>query len=334
MDHGSAVLNDGGMHGLVEPAWEEPGQRPGRLPTSAARFLEDLRLDAEQAEEATSNAHRLFMEERQERQRTRARIADLDKDNRIRRDDRVYVTAVRTLEAQTERTGKMEERYARLSERSSALRALVTRIDDWHGDRSGDMIEAHAGSAPKLARGEKPLDAVARLRGKVAELRQEATRISNAPLPAAEAKAAAKSFIEHMAFSGRPDVTPLLRGESKPEWPNLASLYQQAVMGPGNEYMVIAAGVNADAIGLTAWLHGPAMLKALEAQIDAEAKDDRAIPTVGREARLDVLRGEMLAIEREEEAIIRAIAEEGIPVERRPDADPRAVLAVVVRETA
>ncbi|WP_238229057.1 hypothetical protein [Methylorubrum aminovorans] len=39
-------------------------------------------------------------------------------------------------------------------------------------------------------------------------------------------------------------------------------------------------------------------------------------------------------MEREEEAVIRSIAEEGIPVERRPDASPEAVLQVRVAASA
>ncbi|MEH3117133.1 MAG: hypothetical protein PGN25_05855 [Methylorubrum populi] len=271
-----------------------------------------------------------MLHERDELWRAKTQVDQLSQNSRIPRGSEIVVRAQKLVEATREHITTLNDRVARASSRAGTLVALVKRIDDWRTDHAGDMIEPFAGPAPKLARNEKPVDAITRLRTRLAELSREATKIHNAPVPAAEAKAAAKAFIEHMAFSGRPDVSGLLAGQSRPDFPNLTSMYQQPVMTDGNRHTVIAAGTNFDALGLTAWLHGPAMLKALEAQIDAEAKDDRAIPTEGRAERLEALRADMLAIEREEEAIIRAITEDGIPVERRPDASPEAVLQVRV----
>ncbi|MEH3117102.1 MAG: hypothetical protein PGN25_05695 [Methylorubrum populi] len=325
-----ATGSGGGLAHAFEQPYEDRGQLPGQLPKHVAQFIDELEMTNDELNAAVNASHESFLDERVERDRIRAHIQEMERHPQLRRDDKVYVVAQKQLQASRERVAALQERHGRVQARWQPLNGLVTSIAKWRVDHAGDMIEPFAGPAPKLARNEKPLDAIGRLRKRVAEIRQEAGRIERAPIPAAEAKAAAKAFIEHMAFAGRPDVAPLLRGENKPDWPHLAYHSQHPVWTDGGHHQVAAAGFNFDAVGLTAWLHGPAMLKALEAQIDAEAKDDRAIPTEGRAERLEALAAEMLAIEREEEAIIRAVAEDGIPVERRPDASPEAVLQVRV----
>jgi hypothetical protein len=70
------------------------------------------------------------------------------------------------------------------------------------------------------------------------------------------------------------------------------------------------------------------MVAALEAEIDAVASDQQAIPAQERADRLAQIAADRLACERREEAVIEAAAEAGTVLERRPDADPRAVLTI------
>jgi len=122
-------------------------------------------------------------------------------------------------------------------------------------------------------------------------------------------------------------------------WPK-AKLRPQAVSRPavnslGDRY--IADGGSAsppdiiDAAALTAWINADALLSRLFAEIDAAAPAN-GLGDDERASRIGALDEERLALERQEEALIERAEAEGVLIERRPDADPRAALMIEVVE--
>jgi len=81
-----------------------------------------------------------------------------------------------------------------------------------------------------------------------------------------------------------------------------------------------------DTLALFCWLHKAALITALEAEADLVSDDDNALTDEMRGTRVSLLRAELLQAERLEESLISASEKQGIPVVRRNDADPRAVL--------
>jgi hypothetical protein len=81
---------------------------------------------------------------------------------------------------------------------------------------------------------------------------------------------------------------------------------------------------------MVAWLAPDLLTKALFAEIDAVADDNRAMTAVARAERLAELDAQLLAAEQEEEALVRLALDEGMQADRRAKADPRAVLQIAV----
>jgi hypothetical protein len=77
-----------------------------------------------------------------------------------------------------------------------------------------------------------------------------------------------------------------------------------------------------DILGLFCWLHGDAMIRKLESDIDELADDEGALSDDEKREREAAILADILEIEREECALIEA----GAPYALRPDCDPRAVL--------
>jgi hypothetical protein len=80
-----------------------------------------------------------------------------------------------------------------------------------------------------------------------------------------------------------------------------------------------------DAQALLFWAHKDAILKKLLAEADAMTDDEAALTDEERAAREAELSAQILAKEREEEALVGKI---GDPFLRRPECDVRAFLAI------
>jgi hypothetical protein len=80
-----------------------------------------------------------------------------------------------------------------------------------------------------------------------------------------------------------------------------------------------------DTLALFCWLHKDGLLAKIDAEIDLLRDDDNALTDEQRAQRITALREQLLVAERIEEALVGASE---IPVLRRTDADPRAVLSL------
>ena len=77
---------------------------------------------------------------------------------------------------------------------------------------------------------------------------------------------------------------------------------------------------------LLAWLHRDALIKALDTAIASEADDAAALSHEVRQQREAEVMGDLLAVERDESALIWAAQAQGLPVEQRNDCSPLAIL--------
>jgi hypothetical protein len=89
-----------------------------------------------------------------------------------------------------------------------------------------------------------------------------------------------------------------------------------------------AAVSGPDALAVLCWLHHDSLIERLEAEIDDLADDSQALDDAERGYREADLTVRILQTERVEEAFIEQAEAAGQMIQRRADADPRAVLGL------
>jgi hypothetical protein len=82
-----------------------------------------------------------------------------------------------------------------------------------------------------------------------------------------------------------------------------------------------------------AWLLTDQLIERLDAAIDGEKDDPSSLSHEARQQRAAVVQQDLLAVERQEAALMFKGWADGLPLEPRPDLDPVAVLAIEL-ETA
>ena len=85
-----------------------------------------------------------------------------------------------------------------------------------------------------------------------------------------------------------------------------------------------------DAALLIARLHRDALIKRLDAEIDAESDDAAALTHEARKQQEAVVLGDLLAVERDEAALVWRAMSERLPVDHRADCAPQAILQCMV----
>jgi hypothetical protein len=150
------------------------------------------------------------------------------------------------------------------------------------------------------------VDSLAAVRKKIEELKVERRRVGNQPLAREELRARARAYVEELAQQAQAQLLGL-RGDAKFE----VALHPDA-RGP---------------LVPLAWAAPDLLLEQIEELFpEGEGLPDKA-------AKLAAVEEELLALQRDEEALVaRAIEQGQADVFRRPRADPRAVLGVLVIE--
>jgi hypothetical protein len=82
------------------------------------------------------------------------------------------------------------------------------------------------------------------------------------------------------------------------------------------------------AVPLLVWLHKSALITALDREIDAEADDKASLSHEARQQQEAEVMGDLLAVERDESALVWQAQDEKLPVEHRGDCAPAAILQV------
>lgn len=201
----------------------------------------------------------------------------------------------------------------RLQNKSSSV-GLIQSIDDYlkMAQRKGPLT-AFTGEVV-VPKGD-PSKVLSKTREAIAELKADRHKVRSSSYPSSVAKAHVKSIIDEMADRGRPSVAALLENVRHVEWKGASAVRWEF----GNQIDgAVVAGAQ-----LIAWLQRDALLAALYAEIDEMADDKNALSEEQRTAELARIEAQALEQERIEEVLV-----EDLGVDRRPDADPRAVLGL------
>ena len=165
------------------------------------------------------------------------------------------------------------------------------------------------------------LDELDALRASIAEKRQEIETIRRAPLPVSEAL---KAFDVWAA-----DAIDRLRPEALADPAHPAGELRLPDFSARVEGELHRAGDRADDLlwSLIVATAMPAVRSIVEEKLEAAVAGRE---TLTRTERVEQTEGELLQLELSEEATVRALEGAGLPVERRADASPLAVLAAAV----
>jgi hypothetical protein len=175
------------------------------------------------------------------------------------------------------------------------------------------------GAALKRLTGTGGVDAFGRieaLRSEIVVAKAEIADLAALPVPRAEAEAALDAALARLGQQGADALTSglssLTRPERRPEFaPELGT----------SDLLALVVALNAQTVRATVG-------KAL----DVVYRGRKALPPMAaRKAKTAELEAKIIAAEIEEERLIRAVEAAGIPILRRADADPRAVLARIVQ---
>jgi len=192
-------------------------------------------------------------------------------------------------------------------------------LRDWtvtYTSRGGQL--AHDPLPPtKLAKGETPRQALARIRAEIDQVEAAWDEAQQAPMPIDEIKSEIAATVDTIAARGAPSIDPRIRNGDP------AKIHQELRLDFINGSRVGDAGAS-----FFVWLMHDQILDKLNAQADAMTING-AMSDADREKLFSELADRRLELERIEESIIVAAAKEGMAIDRRLDADPRAVLEVV-----
>ncbi|MCG2665317.1 hypothetical protein ACFPFP_00045 [Bradyrhizobium sp. GCM10023182] len=218
--------------------------------------------------------------------------------------------------------------------RAQSAARLVASVESWlrEGRSSGRVIveAAEIEIAMITKRNESIAGALDRLRHRLRELAADQHRNNSAPYPAAHAKARARAMVEQLAERGAVDVSALVEADAEIGWPLAIQRLGLAgiVAKTGDQLAGNAMAEVIDTVGLFVWLHRDALVSRLEEEIDAIADDAAALSVKARAEKLAQISADKLTAERQECALVRRMQDDGLWVEYRADADPRAVLGV------
>jgi hypothetical protein len=156
--------------------------------------------------------------------------------------------------------------------------------------------------------------AVASTREQIADLQREIAKVRALPLKTASKRESARSYLERLAQVYAPKIVFDGRGNAKAMW---------------REDMVVSKD---EILSLIAWALGPnGPAELVEAfAIDEEPEPEDAISPQEREQQLSKFQNTLLTLERQENSLISCAADDGFEIVRRPDANPLAVLNLVI----
>lgn len=204
--------------------------------------------------------------------------------------------------------------------RHRGLADLNARLRYFLQEELGNVaLEDASTKQPKLEKGETLGTAVKRIRLRIEALTSERGRVAGCGLPFAEIKKQAAEYVAELAERGRPK---LLFGHGRKFNVNFTATVETAF------------ATKQDVGAPLAWLDASAFLRRLIEEIEAQPRPPLTLSAKDRTDKLAALDAELLVLEFEEEACIEASEVEGPILHRRNDADPRAILGLVVNRIA
>jgi hypothetical protein len=195
--------------------------------------------------------------------------------------------------------------------RHGQLAQLLSRVQQWLAElRSGVVLEEAPPAAIVLPDGQTLDAALAAARAEVKSLRGRLVAVKAAPLPREDQCELAVEHVVRLGQAARPAVGIV-----------------------GDKLRVGFRGDMAaadDVLALLCWAMPEAVCAALEREIAAQPARADALPASERMRRVAELEAQLLELETREEALLKQAAAAGQDIVRRPDADVRAVLGVVI----
>jgi hypothetical protein len=165
--------------------------------------------------------------------------------------------------------------------------------------------------AISLAKGETFALAIAKVRTEIFALSQQLAKVRAAPLPTADQIKLAEEYVARRGAVTGPRIG-VVRDQLQLQWHDDVIASRQ------------------DLIGTLCWLAPTSVLAALKREIEAAGAPVNAMPAAERIKKIGELEAQLLALERREEVLISCAAADGTEVLRRQDANPMAVLGVVI----
>lgn len=221
--------------------------------------------------------------------------------------------------------------FKRLKERNETKTAAwqtvshtLSAVETWikSGRPPGTVLEDHDGPEPKLAKGEDVLSALDRLRRRGRELKADLHTIRSAPYPSAHARAKIRQEVEALALAGAPVVSDLIEHDRSVIWPLLrlrADVVNSQVPSFAHTEVV-------DVLNLFAFVHKDALLASFDALVSEEADDKGALTHEARQKAEAEVMGDLLAVERDEAALVWSAMAQNLPVFHSNDCSPQAIL--------
>ncbi|MBR0852141.1 hypothetical protein JQ543_30705 [Bradyrhizobium diazoefficiens] len=209
---------------------------------------------------------------------------------------------------------RLQGRMTDLQEQHRNIANLVAAMKHWIAAAHGNYEMAKTPKASQQ-RGEPIGQAVARVRDQIKALAAERVRVLQCGLPAADLKKQASAFVVAQRERGKPK---LAFGHDR----TFQAQFDTQVDGAWTATLDIGAAL--------AWFDPDCLEKRLHEAIDRLPQPALAMSSDDRGAKLLELEAELLARERDEEALIELSEEQGAPVHRKLDADPRAVLGIAL----
>jgi len=300
------------------------------LPPAAAEKLRLLRQRRE-------DRHRLVPEFEQIREASMARVAaehalkrlvshPQDGGFNLGPDDRRVIEAQRTLDKATDEFKHLQELQEVRSEAFQAASGALVTVEDFlrHGMPGNCQIAAEIEvEPPKLLKGEGPLDGAARFQRRGREIKAAIHTIRSSCFPKSYCRQRMREQVEPLVRRGEVSVSRLVEIDGEIEWP-----MQRVRSELYGEQRQAAFGEVPDAVALVAWMFKDALIAALDREIDAEADDAASLSHEERQRREAEAQGDLLAVERDECALVWQAQAQGLPCEFRADCSPLAILGL------
>jgi hypothetical protein len=211
---------------------------------------------------------------------------------------------------------RQREKLDTAQRKYKAAADLLAQIKHWLACVPANASLEDSKLKVKLAPNETLSTAIEKIRGRIAAIRLERVRVQQAPPPKADVKTKARSYCQALIEKGRPTI---VASHDAP----FAVKFGAMVAGAWTAQQDIAAAM--------CWLDPAAFAKRLNSEIDAMPQNEFSLSHRERMQRLRLAEQDLFNLERSEELLIAQGEEDGVlGVARRFDADPAAILGIVI----
>ncbi len=198
---------------------------------------------------------------------------------------------------------------------------LIRNIEQYVAGRPGGCIGKTVTIDTPSFKG-NVLDAIENRRRRGRELKADLHRVRSSPWPSTIAKTKERQRNEQRAESGRPFAERAIEHDEQIPFPTRT--HQVRILNGAPD--LIGFVELPDMLAILSWLHRDAMTAALDREIDQVADDPNAMTHEQRQKAETQILADLLAVEREECALVRIARAQDLPADYRIDCDARAIL--------